>query len=115
MSLYTFYLGQIISTVLGQVDHGGQHGNAARTITQGETPETDHAQNHGFRHSAICQTMKAFVMLRCLHGSEMVLLGVVIGTTHVQYCSKHTNGLSYFTIGDLYFRFVHTETDAYQW
>jgi hypothetical protein len=31
MSLYAFHLGQIISTVLGQVDHDGQHGNAART------------------------------------------------------------------------------------
>jgi hypothetical protein len=29
MSLYAFHLGQIISTVLGQVDHGSQHGNAA--------------------------------------------------------------------------------------
>jgi hypothetical protein len=27
MSLYAFHLGQIISTVLGQVDHDGQHGN----------------------------------------------------------------------------------------
>jgi hypothetical protein len=25
MSLYAFHLGQIISTVLGQVDHDGQH------------------------------------------------------------------------------------------
>jgi hypothetical protein len=32
MSLYAFHLGQIISTVLGQVDHDGQHGNAARTL-----------------------------------------------------------------------------------
>ena len=31
MSLYAFHLGQIISTVLGQIDHGGQDGNAART------------------------------------------------------------------------------------
>ena len=29
MCLYAFHLGQIISTVLGQVDHGGQDGNAA--------------------------------------------------------------------------------------
>ena len=29
MSLYAFHLGQIISIVLGQVDHGGQDGNAA--------------------------------------------------------------------------------------
>ena len=28
MSLYAFHLGQIISTVLGQVDRDGQHGNA---------------------------------------------------------------------------------------
>ena len=31
MRLFAFRLGQIISTVLGQVDHGGQDGNAART------------------------------------------------------------------------------------
>jgi hypothetical protein len=37
MSLYAFHLGQIISTVLGQVDHDGQHGNAARTPIRGET------------------------------------------------------------------------------
>ena len=30
MSLYAFHLGQIISTVIGQVDHGGEDGNAAR-------------------------------------------------------------------------------------
>ena len=42
MSLYAFHLGQIISTVLGQVDHGGQDGNAARTRIRDETSETDH-------------------------------------------------------------------------
>ena len=42
MSLNAFHLGQIISTVLGQVDHGGQDGNAART--RDETFETDHTQ-----------------------------------------------------------------------
>ena len=31
MSFYAFHLGQIISTVLGQVDHGSQDGNATRT------------------------------------------------------------------------------------
>ena len=30
MCLYAFHLGQIISTVLGQVGHDGQRGNAAR-------------------------------------------------------------------------------------
>ena len=28
MRLHAFYLGQIISTVLGKVDHDGQDGNA---------------------------------------------------------------------------------------
>ena len=37
MSLCAFRLGQIISTVLGQVDHGGQDGNAARTRIRDET------------------------------------------------------------------------------
>ena len=31
MNLYAFHLEQTILTVLGQVDHGGQGGNAART------------------------------------------------------------------------------------
>ena len=74
MSLYAFHLGQIISTVLGQVDHDGQHGNAARTPIRGETSE-----KRRFRHTAIYQTIKALAILRCLYGSEMVLLGVVIG------------------------------------
>ena len=79
MSLYAFHLGQIISTVLGQVDHEGQHGNAARTPIRGETSETDHTQKRRFRgHSAIYQTIKALAILMCLHGSEMVLLGVVL-------------------------------------
>ena len=67
MSLYAFHLGQIISTVLGQVDHGGQDGNAARI--RDETSETDHTQKWRFRHGAICRT---------IDGSEMVLLRVVI-------------------------------------
>ena len=45
----------------------------------GETSETDHTQKPRSRHSAIYQTMKALAILRCLYGSEMVLLGVVIG------------------------------------
>jgi stage V sporulation protein SpoVS len=80
MSLYAFHLGHIISTVLGQVaDHDGRHGNAARTPIRGETSETDHTQKRRFRHTAIYQTIKALAILRCLYGSEMVLLVVVIG------------------------------------
>jgi hypothetical protein len=45
MSLYAFNLGQIISTVLGQVDHDGQHGNAARTPIRGETSELTTPKN----------------------------------------------------------------------
>ena len=79
MSLYAFHLGQIISTVLGQVDHDGRHGNAARnaarTPIRGETSETDHTQKRRSRHIAIYQTIKALAILRCLYGSEMVLLG----------------------------------------
>ena len=41
MSLYVFHLGQVIPAVLGQVDHCGQDGNAARTRIRGETSETD--------------------------------------------------------------------------
>ena len=50
MSLYAFHLGQIISTVLGQVDHDGRHGNPARTPIRGETSETDHTQKRRSRH-----------------------------------------------------------------
>ena len=73
MSLYAFHLGQIISTVLWQVDHDGQHGNAARTPIRDETSETDHTQKRRFRHTAIYQTIKALAILRCLYGSVMVL------------------------------------------
>ena len=76
MSFYAFHLGQIISTVLGQIDHGGQHGNAARTPIRDETSETDHTPKRHFRHSAIYQTIKALAIPRCLYGSEMVVLGV---------------------------------------
>ena len=44
MSFYAFHLGQIFSTVLGQVNYDGQHGNAARTTIWGETSETGHTQ-----------------------------------------------------------------------
>ena len=77
MSLYAFHLGQIISTVLGQVDHDGQHGNAARTPIRGETSETDHTQKRRFRHTAIYQTIKSLAILRCLYGSEMVLFDIL--------------------------------------
>ena len=46
-----FLLGQIISTVLGQVDHDGRHGNAARTPIWGETSETDHTQKRRSRQN----------------------------------------------------------------
>jgi hypothetical protein len=75
MSLYAFHLGQIISTVLGQVDHDGRHSNAARTPIRGETSKTDHTKKRRFRHTAIYQSIKALAIL----SSEMVLLGVVIG------------------------------------
>jgi hypothetical protein len=79
MSLYSFHLGQIISTVLGQADHDGRHVNAVRTPIRGETSETGDTQKRCSRHCAIYQTIKALAILRCLYGSEMVLLGVVIG------------------------------------
>ena len=48
MNLYTFHLGQIISTVLGQVDHNGQDGNAARTRIRDDTSETDQTPKDAF-------------------------------------------------------------------
>ena len=78
MSLYAFHIGQVISAVVGQVDHVGQDGNAARTPTRDETSGTDHTKKRPFRHGAVCRTIKALAILGCLYDSEMVLLGVVI-------------------------------------
>ena len=89
MSLYAFHLGQIISTVLGQVDHGGQDGNASRTRIRDKTAKTDHIQKRRFRHGAICRTIKALPILRCLYGSKMVLLGEVI-----RKCETPTTNIS---------------------
>ena len=50
MSLYAFHLGQIISTVLGQIDHDGQDGSAARGRIWDETSETNRTQKPHFRH-----------------------------------------------------------------
>ena len=79
MNFYAFHLGLIVSIVLGQVDHG-QDGNAARIRIWDETSKPEHSQQRYFHHGAICQTMKALPILRCLYGSDMVLLGVVIKT-----------------------------------
>jgi hypothetical protein len=49
------------------------------TVNTVTLPETDHTQKRRPLHIAIYQTIKALVILRCLYGSEMVLLGVVIG------------------------------------
>ena len=94
MNLYAFHSGQIISAFLGQVDHGGQDGNAAENRIRDETSETDHTQKRRFRHGALCRTIKALAILRCLYGSEMVLLGVVISkcetaTTNISQQSGH--------------------------
>ena len=85
MSLYAFHLGQIISTVLGQVDNGSQ------MVTP---PKPDHTQKRCFQRDAICRTIKGLAILRCLYGSEMVLLGVVIGkcetpTTNISQENDH--------------------------
>ena len=52
--------------------------NAARIRIRDETSETDHTQKRRFCHGAICRTIKSLAILRCLYGSEMVLLGVFI-------------------------------------
>ena len=38
----------------------------------------DHTQKRRFRFGATYRTIKALAILRCLHGSEMVLLWVVV-------------------------------------
>ena len=48
MSLHAFRLEQIITTVLGQVDHGGQHGNAAQTRIWKERPKLTTLENDAF-------------------------------------------------------------------
>ena len=42
-------------------------------------PKPTTPKKRRFRHSAIYQTIQGLAILRCLYGSEMVLLGVVIG------------------------------------
>ena len=92
MSLCAFHLGQIISTVLGQVDHGGQDRNAARTRIRDETSKTDHTQKRLFCNGAICRTINALAIQRCLYGSEMVLLGVVIRKCETRTTNNHKEG-----------------------
>ena len=41
-------------------------------------PKPTTPKNDAFVMALICQTIKALVIQRCLYGSEMVLLGVVI-------------------------------------
>ena len=117
MSLYAFHLGQIISTVLWQVDHDGQHGNAARTPIRDETSETDHTQKRRFRHTAIYQTIKALAILRCLYGSVMVLLGVVIGkcempNTNISQENGHAIISNYWMRLSMISRIIQTEVNV---
>ena len=72
MSLYAFHLGQIISTVLGPEPESGTK------RPKPTTSENDHIRKRCVRHGAVCRTIKALAILRCLYGSEMVLLGIVI-------------------------------------
>jgi hypothetical protein len=48
ISLYAFYLGQIISTVLGQVDYDGQHGNAPEPQSGTKRPKLTTPKNNAF-------------------------------------------------------------------
>ena len=66
----------------------------------GRNFETDHTQKRHFRHGAICQTIKALAILRCLYGSEMVLLGVVIrkcGTPTINISQENGHGILMIT------------------
>ena len=67
MNFYAFHLGQIID--------------------RDETSETDHTQKTTLLPS--CRTIKALGILRCLCGSEMVLLGLVI-----RKCETPTTNIS---------------------
>ena len=87
------FIGQINSTVLGQIDYGSQDGNAAQTRIRDERSETDHTQKLRFCNGAICRTIKALAILRCLYSSEMVL-GLIIGkcgtpTTNISHENGH--------------------------
>ena len=83
---YAFHLGQIISTVLGQVHYGGQDGNAARIRDKTSELNQPLPINDAF---AICPTINTLAILRYLCGSEIVLLGVVIGK-----CETPTTNIS---------------------
>ena len=49
-----------------------------RTQILDKTSETDHTKKRRFCYGAICRIIKALVILRCLYGSDLVLLGVGI-------------------------------------
>ena len=86
MCLYAFHLGQIISTILEQVDYDSQDGNAVRTQIRKKHPKhkTQKHQKHRFRYGAICRIIKALAILRCLYGSETVLLGWLLGSVRLR-------------------------------
>ena len=64
--LYAFHLPEMISTVLGYNDHGGQHGVCAKTRIRDESPENDPTLKRQCRHSSNSRKPKAAAFLRCL-------------------------------------------------
>ena len=79
MNLYAFHLEQTILTVLGQVTMAVKVATLPEPESGTyETSETDHTLKRRFCHGATCRTMVGLAILRCLRGSEMVLLGVVV-------------------------------------
>ena len=93
--MYAFHLRKMISTVLGQVDNGGQDGNTARrnpnpgrNVRNRPHPKTTlllrcYLPNH-----------KSFGCSEVLYGSDLVLLGVVIRkyetpTTNISHEKGH--------------------------
>ena len=48
MNLYAFHLGQIVSTVLGQVDHGGQDSNVPEPKSGTKRPKPTTSKNDAF-------------------------------------------------------------------
>ena len=83
-----------------QVDHGSQDGNAARTRIRGKTSKAEHTQKLRFCNGAICRTIKALAIRRCLYGSEIVLLDVVIRkceTPTTNNCQENGHGILMIT------------------
>ena len=60
MTLYVVHLERIISTVSGQVDHGGHHVNFVLILIYCEASKTDHTDHKSFGYSKSIKVPNCF-------------------------------------------------------